>query len=155
MLGIRSKNKGFTLIELMIVVAIIGILAVVALPNFVAYRNRSKISSCVATCEAIRTALATYTVDSESNLYPIGKWGDGAAGWGELRSFLVPLGTSLKYTMLDQSFANFIYRTVEIAGQDGSEYYFVFQVSGTPQTQTGTIIEVRNDGIFRWSGSMP
>ena len=37
----RINNKGFTLIELMIVIAIIGILAGIAIPNFIAYRNKS------------------------------------------------------------------------------------------------------------------
>ena len=53
----RSIQKGFTLIELMIVVAIIGILAAVALPQYQSYTVRSKVSQVVTSLGGIQTCI--------------------------------------------------------------------------------------------------
>lgn len=54
-----SFQKGFTLIELMIVVAIIGILAAVAIPAYSAYQAKSKIAASLAELSAIKTVVET------------------------------------------------------------------------------------------------
>ena len=55
-----NNKKGFTLIELMIVIAIIGILAAIAIPNFIAYRNKSFCSRAESDANAIAAAIADY-----------------------------------------------------------------------------------------------
>ena len=150
----RKNNKGFTLIELMIAVAIIGILVIFAVPNFVYYRNKAIVASAVGSCESLRTAMASYACSSDSNLFPVGEWTDGPAGWKGFRNFFIPLGSTFKDNMNEQGFQDFIYRTIEIDGVDGSDYFFVFKTSGPPPTQVGSLIEVSSSGIHRWTGSL-
>lgn len=63
--------RGFTLIELMIVIAIIAVLAAVAIPNFMAARDRARKTSCIGAMDALRKAMKMYITDGATvDTYP-------------------------------------------------------------------------------------
>ena len=64
----KHPSKAFTLIELLIVVAIIAILAAIAVPNFMEAQVRAKVSRCTSDMRTLVTAVETYAIDH--NTYP-------------------------------------------------------------------------------------
>ena len=117
MLKFHRKSKGFTLIELMIVVAIIGILAAIAIPKFADLIDRAKEAKTQGNLGALRSALSIY----------YGSWDGVWPSTGTLSTNLVP-----KYiqTIPDVTLPN-SYTTdhtdtnaeTSIAGDTGEWYY--------------------------------
>ena len=98
---LHKKEEGFTLIELMIVIAIIGILAAIAIPQFSAYRTRSYNSSAQSDVRNIATAQEAYYVDNSTYTSDItGKLAGSSYGYMQSGNVTVQgVGSATAYTI--------------------------------------------------------
>ncbi|MFP4381666.1 MAG: prepilin-type N-terminal cleavage/methylation domain-containing protein [Candidatus Sumerlaeia bacterium] len=95
MFSLFSKRRAFTLIELLIVVAIIAILAAIAVPNFLEAQTRAKISRIKADMRSLTTALEAYSLDHNSYVPPASDLtGHNSQGHG---GFFEMLSTPIAY----------------------------------------------------------
>jgi prepilin-type N-terminal cleavage/methylation domain-containing protein len=61
---IKMNKKGFTLVEIMIVVAIIGLLAAIAIPNFIRARQTAQKNACIANLKQLQGAIQVWAIDT-------------------------------------------------------------------------------------------
>jgi prepilin-type N-terminal cleavage/methylation domain-containing protein len=84
---LNRKHGGFTLVEIMIVVAIIALLAAIAVPNFLRARKRSQATKILEDLRVIDAAIDQYAVET-------GKSDGATVGWSDIRSY-IKTGTPL------------------------------------------------------------
>ena len=140
---IKAQNhRGFTLVKLMIVTAIIGLLAAIAVPNFIAYRYRAKIASCVQTSDSIREAFAGFAASEPDNLFPEAS---SVTSWQDLSIICNSNGATLKDNETAQGV---VFSSYDDLGTR-SDYYLILNVQGVPADVTGSQIEIRASGILK------
>jgi len=99
----KKRNQGFTLVEIMIVVAIIAILAAVAIPNFVRYRKTAQMNACISNLKQIQSAFEQAKLAGKANP----GWSDivGATAYIKV-SPTCPATGSVSYTLPQDDTSN-------------------------------------------------
>jgi type IV pilus assembly protein PilA len=124
----KKKEKGFTLIELMIVVAIIGILAAIAIPNFMRYQAKAKQSEAKANLGSIYTSEITFRAESDRFAQTIA----GILDWAAAGS------TRYAYTMTNAATTTFTADATSNIDADGT-------IDGWQIRENKTLTNTTND----------
>lgn len=128
----KSYVKGFTLIELMIVVAVIGILAAIAYPNYTDYVKRGKAAEATSTLADLRNRMEQYFQDNKTYVDTGGAVAPCTATAGTTKYFT--------YACTTQTATTYTLTATPVAGQGVSNFSFTInQDNAKTSTFDGTV----------------
>lgn len=132
----RQLQQGFTLIELMIVVAIIGILAAVALPAYQDYTKRAKMSEVILAASACRTTITEVYQSGSQSTMSGGNWGCESSTASSKYVAKISTDANGKVTVQSQGIGT---------GADGDVVLLPTDSAGTAMVYSAT-----SQTIFKW-----
>lgn len=135
-----TRPTGFTLVEVMIVTAIIAMLVAIAAPSLRAYANKSRVASVTATATAMRTALETYAVETEGSYPPAAT----LSTWQNWRDLLARFSSPLPATSVAAGIRSIVYTST------APETYNVQIEVNVPNGIVGKNIVLTPQGLDRY-----
>ena len=144
----KDKHSGFTLIELMITVAIIGILAAVATLLFMSYRQKSSIAASLASAHSIQASLISYWTVTRSGVFPAES---DITSWSQLVAVCNPHGADLPDDPARLGFQNWLqYTTTDINGNSQEEVFsLLLRVNIVSRETPGSQLHITAREILR------
>ncbi len=137
-----KTQKGFTLIELMVVVIIIGVLAAIAIPRFIGAQHRARVNAAVADVSIIRQGLGLYHIDN-------GDYPATAADWAAFKTSLVDPNGDPYVTLPKEGGTITVFTTTnKYTRVDANNYKLAAAIVGIPAGYVKKYVLATADSIY-------